>query len=82
MLFSVHQTHLFLIASFFGVRFWGVIGPWALTLLDGLDVRVLGLDIRLGDGLRPLVGVDWLEFEFLLWRKMSRYSLSPGLVLC
>ena len=59
-----------------------MIGLWALGFLDGFGERVLGLGVRLGDGLRPLVGVDWLEVEFLLWRKMSRYSLSPGLVLC
>ena len=63
---SVHHAHLFLMASFFGDRFWGLIGLWALTFLDGLGERDLGLDIGLGDGLRPLVGVDGFEFEFLL----------------
>ena len=43
-----------------------MIGLWALTFLDGLGERDLGLDIGLGDGLRPLVGVDGYEFEFLL----------------
>ena len=40
-------------------------GVLSLFLL-GLGERVLGLEVRLGDGLRPLVGVDVFEFEFLL----------------
>ena len=44
----------------------GVVCLCALALsLDGLGERVLGLGVRLGDGLRPLVGVDGIEFEFL-----------------
>ncbi len=50
-----------------GVGVRGVIRLFALALsLDGLGERVLGLGVRLGDGLRPLVGVDGFEFEFLL----------------
>ena len=45
MPFSVHQAHLSLMASFFGVRFCSVIGLWALTFLDGLGERDLGLDV-------------------------------------
>ena len=48
----------------------------------GLGERVLGIVLLLGDGRRPLVGVDGFGFEFLLWRRASRYSLSPGMVLC
>ena len=61
----------------------GVVRLCALALsLDGLGERFLGLGVRFGDGLRPPVGVEGFEFEFLLCRRASRYSLSPGLVLC
>ena len=50
--------------------------------LSGLGERVLGPVLLVGDGLRPLVGVDGFEFESFLWRWASRNSLSPGLVLC
>ena len=61
-----------------------MVGLWALAFLDGLGERDLGLVCSLGEGLRPLIGVDGIEFEFefLLCRRASRYSFSPGLVLC
>ena len=53
-------------ASGFDV-FWGVACLCTLLpFLDGLGERVLGLGVRLGDGLRPLVGVDGFVFESLL----------------
>ena len=62
----MHHAH-----SFFGAFCLG--GVWGIICLctcapslDGLGERVLGLGVRLGDGLRPLVGVDGFEFEFLL----------------
>ena len=64
--FSVHHAHSFLEASYLGVGVVGVVRLCALALsLDGLGERFLGLGVRLGDGLRPVVGVDGFEFEFL-----------------
>ena len=54
-----------------------------LSLLRfGLGERVLGLGVLMGEGLRPLVGLCGVEYDDCLCRRVSLYSLSPGLVLC
>ena len=48
----------------------------------GLGDLVLGLEDWMGEGLQVFVGFCCVEYDDRLCRRVSLYSLSPGLVLC